>query len=309
LKSEELLTRLKTANKPCHISDQETEYQGTSLNRTGFESAVDKTVEYIKRGHIYQANITRAIYGETKQTLIQSAMKLYRSNRITYGVFASIPGGQVISTSPELFFKTGEGRITASPIKGTIARGRTTEEDRSNREELLHSEKNRAELAMIVDLLRNDLSKVCRPGTVEVPSFPILMTLDNVYHLYADVTGDLKAGIKIGEILRQTFPGGSITGCPKIRACQIINELEPVPRGIYTGSFGRIGFRGDTVFNIMIRSLFRSGSRIIFNVGGGITLLSHPSEEYEETIHKGANIWKAVNMEAVEEERCCTGEN
>ncbi|MBN2656098.1 MAG: anthranilate synthase component I family protein [Spirochaetales bacterium] len=290
--SYEILQKDKTENG----SGRGTRYKGTSLDRKSFENAVGKTVDYIRQGDIYQANITRAIYGETEQEPLELAMKLYGSNRITYGVFASIPGGQVISTSPELFFRTEKGMITASPIKGTIARGSNPAEDESNRKELLRSEKNRAELAMIVDLLRNDLSRVCRPGTVKVPQFPVLMTLENVYHLYADVIGELNPGTGIGEILKKTFPGGSITGCPKIRACQIIDELEPVPRGIYTGSFGRIGFRGDSVFNIMIRSLFRRGSEVIYNVGGGITLLSEPEDEFEETVHKGRNIRQALKM-------------
>jgi para-aminobenzoate synthetase component 1 len=276
-------------------------YRGTSLNKKAYENAVKKTIEYIKNGDIYQANITRAIWGETELSPLESALLLYKSNRISYGVFASIPGGHVISTSPELFFNAKNGNIMASPIKGTIARSK-------DKEELLHSEKNIAELAMIVDLLRNDLSLVCKPGTVMVPRFPILMTLENVYHLYADVQGKLLEGISIGTILKKIFPGGSITGCPKIRSCQIIDELESTPRGIYTGSFGKISFNGNSSFNIMIRSLFQSGNSIIFNVGGGITLLSDPEEEYEETIHKGANIWKAIRMEKVEEELFCTGD-
>lgn len=281
-------------------------YKGTSLDKQAHMNAVAKTVAYIRQGHIYQANITRAIYGETDLTPVDNAVKLYHSNRISYGVFASVPGGYITSTSPELFFRTAEGKITASPIKGTIARNSSKAEDLKNRDELLHSEKDIAELAMIVDLLRNDLSQVCRVGTVKVPRFPLLMSLDNVYHLYADVTGELLPGTGIGDILKKTFPGGSITGCPKIRACQIIDELESTARGVYTGSFGRVSFNGESVFNIMIRSLFQSGSDIIFNVGGGITLLSDPEEEYEETIHKGSNIWKAINMETVIEERYCT---
>lgn len=275
-----------------------TSYAGTSQEKSEHMEAVEKTVHYVKEGDIYQANITRAVYGETKQPLLETAMALYRSNRITYGVFASIPGGQVISTSPELFFRTEAGRITASPIKGTIARGQSLEEDYANKNALLHSEKDIAELAMIVDLLRNDISRVCEPGTVKVPAFPVLMTLDNVYHLYADVTGELLPGTGIGQILKKTFPGGSITGCPKIRACQIIDELEKTPRGIYTGSFGRIGFQGDSVFNIMIRSLFRQGDKVIYNVGGGITLLSDPEDEFEETVAKGRNIWNALQMKS-----------
>ncbi|MBI9097992.1 MAG: anthranilate synthase component I family protein, partial [Spirochaetaceae bacterium] len=272
-------------------------YTSTSLDKKAYSDGVRKTVDHIKQGDIYQANITRAIRGETTYTPVETAMKLYHSNRIAYGVFASIPGGHVVSTSPELFFRTEKRKITSSPIKGTIARGLTEEEDTRNREELLHSEKNIAELAMIVDLLRNDLSLVSIPGTVDVPRFPLLMTLDNVYHLYAHVTGELLPGTGAGAILKKTFPGGSITGCPKIRSCQIIDELESTPRGIYTGSFGKISFNGDSTFNIMIRSLFQQGNSIIFNAGGGITLLSDPEEEYEETIHKGTNIWKAINME------------
>jgi len=283
-------------------------YRGTSLNKDLYEKAVGKTVNYIREGDIYQANITRAIYGETELSPLESALELYRSNRISYGVFASIPGGHVVSTSPELFFKTENGRIMASPIKGTITRSKDEKSDLNNKEELLHSEKNIAELAMIVDLLRNDLSLVCRPGSVSVPRFPILMTLENVYHLYADVHGELLPGTGIGEVLKKTFPGGSITGCPKIRACQIIDELESTARGIYTGSFGKISFNGNSIFNIMIRSLFQSGSSIIFNVGGGITLLSDPKDEYEETIHKGTNIWKAMKMENISEEQYCTEE-
>jgi len=291
-----------------HKNSKTAVYKGTSLNKQEYMDAVKKTVQYIKQGDIYQANITRAIYGETPLQPLETALELYHSNRIAYGVFASVPGGFIISTSPEMFFKTENGQIQASPIKGTINRCRSEKEDERNKMELLHSEKNIAELAMIVDLLRNDLSLVCVPGTVKVPQFPILMTLDNVYHLYADITGELLPQTGIGEILKKTFPGGSITGCPKIRSCQIIDELESTPRGVYTGSFGKISFKGKSVFNIMIRSLFQSGTRIIFNVGGGITLLSDPEEEYEETIHKGTNIWKAINMENINEEQYYTEE-
>ena len=284
-------------------------YRGTSLDRRRFKGAVEKTLGYIRGGDIYQANITRAIYGETTFTPLQTALRLYGSNRITQGVFASLPGGHVVGTSPELFFCIRNGCITASPIKGTAPRDPEEQRDRANGERLFASEKNRAELAMIVDLLRNDLSRVCLPGTVEVPKFPRLMSLKNVHHLFADVTGELIPGTGAGEVIKKIFPGGSVTGCPKIRACQIIDELEGCPRGMYTGSFGRLSFSGQGEFNIMIRSLFQVGARIIFNVGGGITLLSDPEGEYEETIHKGSSIWKAMKMENIREEWCYTGES
>lgn len=284
-------------------------FWGTSLDRQGFKDAVGKTVEYIKRGEIYQANITRTIYGETTFTPLQTALRLYGSSRITHGVFASLPGGHLVSASPELFFRIEDGRLTASPIKGTIPRSPEEGQDGINRKALLGSEKNRAELAMIVDLLRNDLSRVCLPGTIEVPQFPRLMSLASVHHLYADVTGELIPGTGAGEIFRKIFPGGSVTGCPKIRACQIIDELEGRPRGLYTGSFGKLSFNGRGEFNIMIRTLFQFGTRLVFDVGGGITLLSHPEEEYEETIHKGRSIWNAINMKDRREGRCSTGES
>jgi para-aminobenzoate synthetase component 1 len=280
-------------------------YKGTSLNKEEYKKAVKQTIDYIKNGDIYQANITRAIYGETEYTAQELGLKLYESNCIPFGVFASVAGGYIISTSPELFFRTENGKISASPIKGTITRSPSVETDTANKEKLLDSEKERAELVMIVDLLRNDISHLCLPGTVKVPRFPQLMTLENVYHLYADITGELLPSASISRILKKIFPGGSVTGCPKIRACQIIDKLEPVPRGVYTGSFGRISFNGNSVFNIMIRSLIQNDSQIIFNVGGGITLLSDPEKEYEETIHKGRNIWRAINMENIREEQYC----
>lgn len=275
-------------------------YKKTSHDRKAFASAVEKTKEYIRDGEIYQANITRVVFGETLLSPVQSAINLYLSNRIEYGVFAKIPGGHIIGTSPELLFKKEGRKITTSPIKGTIERG--TKESKLNqqqneniRDQLFNSEKDRAELTMIVDLLRNDLSGVCKPGTVKVHHFPLLMKLSNVYHLYADITGDLISS-KIAPIIRTIFPGGSISGCPKIRSCQIIDEIEDAPRGIYTGSFGKINSKGDGVFNIMIRTLFQQGDQFFYHVGGGITLLSDPIEEFKETVSKGKNIQEAINL-------------
>ncbi|MDC7224703.1 MAG: anthranilate synthase component I family protein [Spirochaetales bacterium] len=271
--------------------------EGTSHDRNAFIANVEKTKEHIRKGNIYQANITRSIHGSTNCDSVSLALDLAGSNRIEYGVFARIPGGHVISTSPELFFKTEGDRILTSPIKGTAPRHRDKAKDSAQKEELLHSEKNLAELAMITDLMRNDLSRVCRPGSVKVSPFPQLMELRNVYHLYADIRGKLHQDIKISSLLKALFPGGSITGCPKIRACQIIEELEGDPRGIYTGSFGVIKANGDTLFNIMIRSFFLQGTHFSYNVGGGITLLSKGEEEFDETVHKGENIYRALNWE------------
>jgi para-aminobenzoate synthetase component 1 len=280
-------------------------YSGTSLPKASFEDAVRRTISYIRAGDIYQANITRSIYGETELDAVELGRRLYGSNRIDCGVFASIEGKYVISTSPERFFRIRNGTILTSPIKGTIEKKKEPHQNKKNKKTLLTSEKNLAELAMIVDLLRNDISKFCCENTVRVSGFPILKELDNVYHLVSDIEGKLMNNVGFKDIIQAMFPGGSISGCPKIRACQIIEELEKGGRGIYTGSFGYLGFQGNMDFNIMIRSLFLYGTSFIFNVGGGITLLSEPGKEYEETIYKAKNIYDAMSLEEVWEERYC----
>jgi len=287
------------------VTQKKSVYSGTSLSKKEYEAAVQRTIKYIKSGDIYQANITRAIYGETEFTPEELGYLLYHSNRIEFGVFACINEKYIISTSPERFFKINHNKILTSPIKGTISRISHGKINRINKRELLTSEKDLAELAMIVDLLRNDISKICRQGSVKVKGFPVLKELFNVYHLAADIEGTLLDDVKFREIICAIFPGGSISGCPKIRACQIIEELEKEGRGLYTGSFGYYSFKRRMDFNIMIRSLFLNGSSFVFNVGGGITLLSDPEKEYEETIHKAKNIWDALRMEEIYEERYC----
>jgi para-aminobenzoate synthetase component I len=272
----------------------------TSQTRDTFSRNVEKIISHIKEGEIYQANLTRSVHGKTSSNGMSLALDLASSNRIEYGVFAKIPGGYVISTSPELFFSVEGGNILSSPIKGTTPRGKNKSEDRRLKEELLHSEKNLAELAMITDLMRNDLSRVCEPGSVKVSPFPLIMNLENVFHLYANITGRLSQSILISDIIRALFPGGSITGCPKIRACQIIELLEDKPRGIYTGSFGIINSKNQAKFNIMIRTVFLQENDFFYNVGGGITLLSQGNEEFNETIHKGENICQALKTEELE---------
>jgi para-aminobenzoate synthetase component 1 len=298
---------VKHISMPLTFTEKEKHsfYSGTSLPKASFEEAVRRTISYIRAGDIYQANITRSIYGETELDEVELGDRLYRSNRIDCGVFASIEGKYVISTSPERFFRVDNGTILTSPIKGTIEKKKDPHQNKKNKKALLTSEKNLAELAMIVDLLRNDISKFCCENTVRVSGFPMLKELDNVYHLVSDIEGKLMDNVRFGDMIKAMFPGGSITGCPKIRACQIIEEYEKEGRGIYTGSFGYVSFHGRMDFNIMIRSLFLYGTSFIFNVGGGITLLSDPCKEYEETIYKAKNIYDAISLEEVWEERYC----
>jgi para-aminobenzoate synthetase component I len=284
------------------VKDGTTEYLGSTLNKTEYEEGVVKIKEYIRSGDIYQANLTRKISGKTSLSPFNIALRLKNSNPVEFGVFAKIEDKYVISTSPERFFRVENSVLTAEPVKGTIRRSENEATDKINLSNLIKNKKELAELSMIVDLLRNDMNKIC--SDVAVKGFPLVMKLKNVYQLYSVIEGKL-GNCSFTEIIKALFPGGSITGCPKIRACQIIEELERSGRGLYTGNFGYINFNGNMDFNIMIRTLFYDNGFVSFNTGGGITLLSDPVQEYEETIHKAKNIYDAIVMEEVWEERYC----
>ena len=195
-----------------------------------------------------------------------------------------------MSTSPERFVQQTGRRLEARPIKGTRPRGKTPTEDARLKQELTDSRKDDAELSMIVDLLRNDIGKVCEAGSVRVAEHKRLEAYENVYHLVSVVEGRLDPGKAAVDVIRATFPGGSITGCPKIRAMEIIDELEPVRRHIYTGSIGYISFHDTMDLSIAIRTATVVNDKIVFSVGGGIVYDSDPADEYEETLHKGKTL-------------------
>ncbi len=186
--------------------------------------------------------------------------------------------------------------VETRPIKGTRPRGKTPEEDNACGEELLASEKDRAELVMIIDLERNDLGRVCAYGTVNVPELMALEKYATVFHLVSTVRGQLASGKDTVDLLKAIFPGGSITGAPKIRAMQIIEEVEPFRRGVYTGSIGYIGFDGRADLNIVIRTFINKGDKIHLQVGGGIVYDSDPLQEYEETLHKAKALLKSLGV-------------
>ena len=266
----------------------------SNINQKAYINKIEAIQEHIRSGDIYQANMTREVKGNFTGNTSMLAKTLLESNNIEFGAYLCTKQGKIISTSPERFFKIENQTITVSPIKGTLPRGNDKEEDISAQNKLLNDIKNRRELAMIVDLLRNDISKICIPGTVTVENFPTLMILQNVFHLVAHITGEINRSL-FTEIINALFPGGSISGCPKIRACQIIDTLEITPRGPYTGSLGYLCSNGNMDFNILIRTVFQYADKIQFNVGGGITLLSDSKEEFDETCHKAKNILSALN--------------
>lgn len=265
-----------------------------------YRDIVRRAVEYIHAGDIFQVNLSQRFC--TPQAV--DTWELYKRLRdINPAPFAAyLPWGHpdVICASPERFLKVEGRNVETRPIKGTRPRGKTPAEDEMLRRELLDSEKDRAELMMIVDLERNDLGRVCEIGSVRVPELYRLEEYSTVYHLVSTVEGILQPDRDITHLLGASFPGGSITGAPKIRAMEIIEELEPVRRGVYTGSIGYLGFDGRADLNIVIRTIIAVNGFYYFQVGGGITADSDPHGEYVETLDKARALARSLGLEKSE---------
>ncbi|WP_432663482.1 aminodeoxychorismate synthase component I [Wukongibacter baidiensis] len=267
----------------------------SNFTKEGYIEALDRLKNYIKEGDIYQANLTQRFKCDLDISPYELYGKLRTINPAPFASFIDFGEGHIVSSSPERFIKVTDRVIETRPIKGTRPRGKTPEEDKRNREELLSSEKDKAELLMIVDLERNDLGRVSKTGTVKVTELFHLEEYATVYHLVSTVIGEMKDDHEIIDVVTATFPGGSITGAPKIRAMEIIDELEPTQRNIYTGSIGYIGFNGDIDLNIVIRTIVCKDNKAYFQVGGGIVWDSDPEMEYEETFHKARALMEALN--------------
>ncbi|MDS1030743.1 aminodeoxychorismate synthase component I [Bacillota bacterium LX-D] len=265
-----------------------------NMTKEQYIAAICKIKDYIKAGDIYQANFTQRFECDLEEGPFELYVKLNEINPAPFASFIDFGDGQIVSSSPERFIKIKNRVIETRPIKGTCPRGKSLEEDIRNKEALLASEKDRAELLMIVDLERNDLGKIAKTGTVKVTELFHLEEYATVYHLVATVVAELKDECDLVDCIRATFPGGSITGAPKIRAMEIIDELEPTQRNIYTGSIGYIGFNGDADLNIVIRTIICKNGKAYYQVGGGIVWDSDPELEYEETLHKGRALREAL---------------
>jgi para-aminobenzoate synthetase component 1 len=274
----------------------------SNFDRAGYEAAVQQVIDYIFAGDIFQANLSQSFRAEFARDAIPKRFDLYRRLRdfssAPFGAFLNFGDVAVLSNSPERFLRLRDGKIETKPIKGTRPRGETPLADAELAQELMLSPKDRAENIMIVDLLRNDLSKVSNPHTVETPTICALESYANVHHLVSTVTGELKDGKTAIDALRACFPGGSITGAPKIRAMEIITELEGTTRGAYCGAIGYVGFDGAMDTNIAIRTLAVNGGKMAFNVGGGIVADSDPAMEYEETLAKAAKMFEVFGISA-----------
>ena len=269
----------------------------SNFRKADYISAIQRAKEYIAAGDVYQVNLSQRFHTRSARTPLEVYERLRRSTPAPYSALLEIGSRAVISSSPELFLRTEGRRVLTRPIKGTRGRGGSSEDDERLRAELLESPKDDAELAMIVDLERNDLGKVCEAGSVSVSDPKSLETHPTVHHLAATVEGRLKSGAGPVDLLRATFPGGSVTGAPKIRAMEIIDELEPTRRAAYTGAIGRIGFDGRVALSVAIRIVEKHGEDVWFQAGGGIVSDSDPEREYDETLVKAAGIVRALGLE------------
>jgi para-aminobenzoate synthetase component 1 len=277
-----------------HIDVEALEGVESPFPKAAYMEAVERIRAYIAQGDIFQANLSL----RQSRKLATPPEELYEWLRLVnpspYMGFLRCPDFQLVSGSPELLVELRDGRLATRPIAGTRRRGRTGEEDRRMAEELLASEKERAEHIMLVDLERNDLGRISAYGTVQVKELMVIEYYSHVMHLVSQVEGRLAEGKDAYDVIAATFPGGTITGAPKIRTMEIIEELEPVRRGPYTGSLGWIDYNGDMEFNIIIRTMTVNDGVVHIQAGSGIVIDSIPEREYYESLNKAKALWKAI---------------
>ncbi len=266
-----------------------------------FEQAVKKALEHIRRGDIYQVNLSQRFLLDLSQSPeplnpVDLLRRLKVLSPSCFGAYFDAGDFQIVSSSPERFLSLKKRQVQTQPMKGTRPRGKNPAQDQKLRQELLKSEKEQAELLMITDLERNDLGRVCEYGSIQVKDKRRLEAYKTVFQTIATVEGKLAKGKDAFDLLAASFPGGSVTGCPKIRAMEIIEEVESVRRNIYTGALGYINFAGDMDFNVLIRTFLLKEKKVYFHVGSGIVSDSTPPAEYEETLVKAQALRAALQI-------------
>ncbi|MBC2703877.1 aminodeoxychorismate synthase component I [Desulfobacula sp.] len=267
----------------------------SSFSKPDYITSVNKIIDYLRAGDIYQANLSQRFETGFSGDCYSLFLDLFERNPASFFSYIHANDHTIVSTSPERFIKQDGRTVETRPIKGTIARGKTKEQDRENGLCLTRSTKDDAELTMIVDLMRNDLSRVTKHGSVIVKDHKRLEPYENVFHLVSIVEGELEDDKTSVDLLKATFPGGSITGCPKIRSMEVIDELESVKRHVYTGSIGYISFHDTMDLSIAIRTATIVNNTVFFSVGGGIVYDSDPQEEYQETLDKGKTLMESLS--------------
>ncbi|HEY9899404.1 MAG TPA: aminodeoxychorismate synthase component I [Pantanalinema sp.] len=270
----------------------------STFSREAYRAALARVLEHIAAGDIYQANLSQRFEIPVEGDAYAWFERLCEQNPAPFAAYLNAGEAAIVSVSPERFLRLRGDRVVTAPIKGTRPRGRTPDEDARLADELRASVKDRAEHLMIVDLERNDLGRVCRLGSVEVSERFALEAHPTVWHMVSTVEGRLAPGQGVGSLLAATFPGGSITGAPKIRAMEILEGLEPTRRGVYTGAIGYLGRDGDLDLNIAIRTAVAFPDRVYVQVGGGIVADSNADAEYQETLDKAAAFFRSLGVEA-----------
>jgi para-aminobenzoate synthetase component I len=269
------------------------DFKHVSMTEDVFVDAVKKIQRYISDGDVFQVNLSVRQSKALRTTPLNIYEELRRINPSPYMSYLETPDFQLVSASPELLVKKKGDHISTRPIAGTRPRGRTEEEDIELANTLIQNEKERAEHVMLVDLERNDLGKVSVYGSVNVDEFMVIERYSHVMHIVSNVVGTLRPEFDAFDCIKATFPGGTITGAPKVRTMEIIEELEPVRRGVYTGSIGWIGFNGDTEMNIAIRTMVCQNETAHVQAGAGIVIDSIPESEYKESLKKAEALWRA----------------
>lgn len=260
-----------------------------------YKKAVNKCKEYIKAGDSFQIKISQRFECKIKQDSFEIYKKLRKINPSPYAAYLYFDDCILVSCSPEHLVKVENKNIETRPIGGTYPRGKNSKEDKKILKNFLQDEKEKAEHIMLIDLERNDLGRVCEYGSVRVNEKMTIEKYSHLMHIVTNIKGKLQKNKTIFDVLRAMFPGGTITGCPKIRAMEIIDEIEPVTRGPYTGSIGFMNFSNEMDLNIIIRTLIIKGNRGYIQVGGGIVTDSNPKKEYDETIDKAKALFKAMS--------------
>ncbi|MED4890072.1 anthranilate synthase component I family protein [Lysinibacillus fusiformis] len=290
-----LATRKFEKTNAIEVVNDESELL-VSFAGTDFEAAVQKIQTYIAQGDVFQVNLSV----RQSKNLNATAMDVYEAlrafNPSPYMAYMEAPDFAVVSGSPELLVKRQGQELSTRPIAGTRPRGNSEEEDLALAQELIDNDKERAEHVMLVDLERNDLGRVSIYGTVEVDEFMVIERYSHVMHIVSNVRGEIAEDKSNADVIRAMFPGGTITGAPKIRTMEIIEELEPVRRGLYTGSIGWLGYTGDMEFNIVIRTAFIKDGVAHIQAGAGIVIDSVPEREYQESLNKAKAMWQAKAM-------------
>jgi para-aminobenzoate synthetase component 1 len=278
--------RIMPANDELHVS----------MSDEQFMKAVERIQEYIAQGDIFQVNLSVRQAKAISIPAVNVYDQLRQLNPSPYMSYIHTPEFQIVGGSPELLVKKHGNEVSTRPIAGTRSRGKNEEEDLRLAKELIENEKERAEHVMLVDLERNDLGRVCEYGTVEVNEFMVIERYSHVMHIVSNVRGVIRPDQTSFDLIDAAFPGGTITGAPKVRTMEIIEELEPVQRGIYTGSMGWIGFNDDMEINIVIRTMLVKDGQAFVQAGAGIVIDSNPKHEYKESLKKAMALWRAKEL-------------